>query len=106
MKTILFLAFLATTASAQVWTNEARIISFPVSQSVTNIIEAHEANGSIHTDQQIITVSFRQGQVVTVIDGQEFGWPVRFKFHVSTNTICGPTNTPVKLLSLPPPPPK
>ena len=99
----LAVSLIATSASAQLVTNKAEIVSSAGSQSVTNIVEVHEADGSVHTDTRIITAKFRQGHVIAVIDGLEYGWPVRFSLVVSTNIIAGPTNPPpVKLLSVPP----
>ena len=104
----LAISLIATSASAQLVTNKAEIVSSAGSQSVTNIVEVHEADGSVHTDQRIITAKYQQGHVIAVIDGLEYGWPVRFSLVVSTNIIAGPTTQAlVNLLSVPPtvPPP-
>ena len=101
----LAISLIATSASAQLVTNKAEIVSSAGSQSVTNLVEVHEADGSVHMDTRIITAKFQQGHVIAVIDGLEYGWPVRFALVVSTNIIAGPTTPPpVKLLSVPQPP--
>lgn len=94
MKTLILLLSVLS-AAAQVATNEAKIIHVPVSQIVTNTIEVHEADGSVHTDERIIHMKAHQGQVVAVIDGIEYTWPVRFKFNIATNHVKGVSSKPI-----------
>jgi len=92
-KQLLILTGLCFSATAQISTNPATLIHQSISQSVTNVIEVHESDGSIHTDQRIITAKVRDGFISAVVDGQTYSWPVRFGLFLSTNIIAGQTMT-------------